>query len=915
MSNPTFATRWNADLIDANYARWQESPDSVDPLWRAFFEGFELARSTPKGKTSALSASSSKSQPAASSRQSAVDSLIYAYRSLGHRQSKINPLEASPEPEPRLNLENFGLSEADMDTEFESSHFAEGRRITLREIISILHQAYCGTIGTEYIYIQEVEIRRWLQKRLEPAHQPVNLNRQQKLRILEKIYEAESFEHFLHTRYVGQKRFSLEGGETLIPALDTIIETGPELGIKELVLGMAHRGRLNVLTNIMGKSYEFIFREFSENFIPDTSHGDGDVKYHLGYNSVRKTESGSEVELHLAANPSHLEAVDPVVQGIARARQRLRGDLERSEVLPILIHGDAALAGQGIVAEVLNFSQLQGYRTGGTVHIVINNQIGFTTDPQDARSSYYCTDIAKMIESPVFHVNGDDPYAVVSVVKLALEFRQKFKRDVFIDMVCYRKLGHNESDEPAYTQPLMYKKIAEHPPVSKVLLDRMLSDGDITEELAKNFQIGFERLLEAAFEKVKNTGEDVKNTPQKFEGASAVFQPKYNFNPIDTTVNQQRLEFLAKKLVSYPEDFKINPKIKRQLEAKWKLFEKDEGIDWAFAESLAWGALMLEGTSVRLSGQDCKRGTFSQRHCVLFDTDNRDSYLPLLNLGEDQAMFCVHNSLLSEAAVLGFDYGYSLDYPNMLCMWEAQFGDFCNGAQVIIDQFIASGESKWQRVSSLVMLLPHGYEGQGPEHSSARMERFLQLCAEDNIQVANLTTPAQYFHILRRQMKRDFRKPLIIMSPKSLLRMKSAVSFHEDFTKGSFQPVLADPTPPKKATKAILCSGKVYYDLEAWRTKNKIKDTTLIRIEQVYPLDKESLQKILKPFSTPGSVTWCQEEPQNMGSWSHIAPSLTSLLGYTPRYAGRGASASTAVGSLAIHRIQQEKLVAEAFQG
>jgi 2-oxoglutarate dehydrogenase E1 component len=912
MTSPTFATRWNADLIDENYARWKENRDSVDSQWQAFFEGFELALTSAPQKRAKQSASAAPQY--ASSRQAAVDSLIFAYRSLGHRQATINPLDLQPTPEPRLALENFGLSEADLDIEFESPHFLDGKRTKLRDIIATLHDTYCGNVGSEYIYIQETEIRRWIQKRLEPDRFQIKLQRQQKLRILEKIFEAEGFEHFLHTRYIGQKRFSLEGGETLIPALDTIIEQGAEFGFKELVIGMAHRGRLNVLANVMGKSYEFIFREFSENYIPDTSHGDGDVKYHLGYNTVRKTESGEEIGLHLAANPSHLEAVDPVVQGIARARQRLLGDMERKQVLPVLIHGDAALAGQGIVAEVLNFSQLEGYRTGGTLHIVINNQIGFTTGPKDARSSYYCTDIAKMIEAPVFHVNGDDPYSVTMVIRLALEFRQKFKRDVFVDIVCYRKHGHNEADEPVYTQPLLYRKIAEHLPVSKILLNRMLLEGDITEKEALAMQTGFERLLEDAFQKVKTPSESVGNTPNKFAGSSGIFQPRYNFDPTPTQISQATLQRLARHLTQVPDEFTVNPKIKRQLETKWKSFENDEGVDWAFAESLAWGALLLEGTSVRLSGQDCRRGTFSHRHCVLYDANNRERYIPLLNLDKEQATFCVHNSLLSEAAVLGFDYGYSLDYPNMLCMWEAQFGDFCNGAQVIIDQFIASGESKWQRVSGLVMLLPHGYEGQGPEHSSARMERFLQLCAEDNIQVANLTTPAQYFHILRRQMKREFRKPLVIMSPKSLLRAKEAVSYQKDFTEGSFQTILDDPTPPRKASKVILCSGKVYYDLEAWRTKNKIKDTRLVRLEQLYPLDKETLSKTLKSFCREGAVTWCQEEPKNMGAWSYIAPQLAEITGFAPRFVGRKPSASPAVGSLALHRTQQQKLVEDAFQ-
>jgi len=917
MKNLTFANRWNADLIDQNYQQWQSNPESLDPEWKAFFEGFELAQSR-NGSTS-KAASQPHRTPAGEAQddpiiQSRVIGAIYAYRSIGHTQANINPL-FEVEANPRLSLERLGLDGVDLTRNYHTGNYLGGIFMSIDTLLARLDETYCGHIGCEYIHIQETPKRRWIQSKIEPNNNQPILSREEKLRILSKISQAEMFERFLHTRYVGQKRFSLEGGETIIAALDALIEYCPSMGVAEVVMGMAHRGRLNVLANILGKSYDFVFREFSENYIPDTIHGDGDVKYHLGYECSMATQSGQDVEIRLAANPSHLEAVNPVVQGKARARQRIRGDIERSIVLPLLIHGDASFAGQGIVAEVLNLSRLKGYRTGGTIHFVINNQIGFTTDPTDARSSRYCTDIAKMIEVPIFHVNGDDPLAMVMVTKWALEYRQQFSDDVIIDMYCYRRHGHNESDEPGFTQPVLYNKLKKHPLVSETLAQRMIDEGVISAEESKNLRKKYEDTLDDAFHRVKQEESAGKKRDKKFEGSSAVFQPPYSFEPTKTGVSKQSLEKVAKALCTVPDRIDLNPKIKRQLDTKWKAFQSGEGIDWALAEQLAFGTLMLEGTPVRLSGQDSERGTFSHRHAAIYDRKTRERYVPLLNIDSEQAMFCVHNSSLSEAAILGFDFGYSLDYPEMLAIWEAQFGDFANGAQTHIDQFLCSSESKWQRVSGLTLLLPHGYEGQGPEHSSARLERFLTACAEDNIQVCNLTTPAQFFHCLRRQMRRAFRKPLVIMAPKSLLRHKACVSTVNELAEGHFKDILDDLQPSKQTERLIFCSGKIYYELEKFRQDNDIQNATLIRIEQFYPFNQEQLQKILVQYKGFKQAIWCQEEPKNMGGWNFIYHYLLDALGgRPPLYVGRGAAASTAEGSLAMHKMEQEAIIRDAFQ-
>ena len=912
-------TRANAELIEEYHRRWTENPDSVDPTWRAFFEGFTLALGgqapAAPGAASPVSADSLK--------QSQVHSLIYHYRLIGHIQAHLDPLGPPPPPAPRLALGEFGLSESDLGAPFDVGHYLAGGQMRLADLIDGLRQTYCGHIGCEYLHIQDTPIRRWLQEYMEPRRNQPRHAREEKVRILRQLHKAELFEHFLHTKYVGQKRFSLEGGETLIAALDTILERCPALGIEEIIMGMAHRGRLNVLANFLQKSFEFIFEEFSEGFIPETVDGDGDVKYHLGYEAVLETGAGKRIEVRLAANPSHLEAVNPVVEGKARARQRLRGDTERRRVLPLLIHGDAAFAGQGIVAEVLNFSQLPGYRTGGTVHFVINNKIGFTTNPAESRSSRYCTDIAKMIEAPIFHVNGDDPEAVCYVAALALEFRQKFQRDVVVDMFCYRRHGHNESDEPAFTQPILYRKIAGHPPPSAILSRILVNEGTITAAESGALRAEYTAALEEALAKARKKEERQIDDVKRFEGSTAVFQHAYFFAPAATAAPASLLEKCAAGLTTVPGDFKLNPKIRRFLDARAQSFKAGGPIDWAFGEALAFGTLLLEGTPVRLSGQDSERGTFSQRHAALYDIDTRARYVPLGHLDPGQAVFCLYNSSLSEASVLGFDYGYSLDYPQMLCLWEAQFGDFANGAQMIIDQFIASSESKWQRVSGMVLLLPHGYEGQGPEHSSGRLERYLQLCAEGNLQVVNLTTPAQYFHALRRQMRRDFRKPLVVMAPKSMLRLPAATSRLGEFTAGHFQEILDDPlfagapdsTPPPPAghiERLILCSGKVYYDLAAYRAKEGITDAAIIRVEQLYLLHRNRLAELCDKYDG-ATLVWCQEESQNMGAWSFIAPQLEHIFGRKPFYAGRDASASPAVGHLARHRYEQSALIKAAF--
>src|SRR6478736_4905925 len=904
--------RANVDLIEENYRRWQENPESVDSGWSAFFEGFELGNLPQRDGATVAEAEAREA-----ALQTRVDGLVYAYCSLGHTIARVDPLAEKRPRNPLLSLRELGFSESDLDLRVSSKFFLDNKPMTLRELVAALERIYADSIGSEFMHIQAPRVREWIRKRLETRPNKHSTPRAVQVALLRALLEAEAFETFLHTRYVGQKRFSLQGAESLMVILDTILHKCPEGGVEEICMGMAHRGRLNVLANFLRKSLKVIFTEFSENYIPELVAGDGDVKYHLGYDSVRRLASGAEIEIRLSSNPSHLEAVDPVVEGKARARQRIRGDTEhRKKVLPLLVHGDAAFIAQGVVAETLNLSQLHGYSTGGTIHVVVNNQIGFTTLPKDARSSQYATDIAKMIEAPIFHVNGDDPLAVKFVSDLAFDFRQQFGRDVVIDLYCYRRYGHNEGDEPSFTQPDLYAKIEKRPSVTQLYKRELLDAGTLSEDDAASLEIEFALRLEMTRDEVNAIEKRRANQKAKFRESTAIFQPEYTSESEPTAISEETLKTIVEGMTRVPHGFEVQPKIQRiVIDHQRKVFEDGGPYEWHYAEALAFGSLLLEGIPVRLSGQDSSRGTFSTRHSVLYDAKTGRPYVPLMHLAEKQARICIYNSPLSEAAVLGFDYGYSLEYPKMLCLWEAQFGDFVNEAQPIIDQFIVSAESKWQQPSGIVLLLPHGYEGQGPEHSSARIERFLQACAEDNIQVCNLTTAAQYFHVLRRQMKRDFIKPLIIMTPKSLLRSEQAASRTEDFTRGCFSEILPGPegAPPEKIKRIILCSGKVHYDLLKYRSERKIDDAALIRVEQLYPLAEKRLREMLKPFPKSAKLVWCQEEPQNMGAWTFIEPRLRTLFCSEIAYAGREASASPAVGALARHKREQARLVADAF--
>ena len=910
----TLPHRSNADLLESNYEQWRLNPTSVDTTWAAFFEGFELGNAIQKNGASPQSAAG-PSGTAEAGWQTKVDQLVLAYRSLGHLKAHTNPLSETPPQVDLLELKAFGFTPADLERQVSSSLFRNGEVFPLRGLIGALESIYCGRIGAEFTHIDNPTVRDWVRERFEALGTAHAISAETQRRMLRQILSVESFEKFLHTRFVGQKRFSIEGGESLMVALYGVLENCSKHKVEEIVMGMAHRGRLSVINDFLQKPISVMFAQFSENYVPDQVGGDGDVKYHLGYKTKRELPDGHQVSVRLSPNPSHLEAVNSVVEGIARARQHVRQDSEeRSRVVAVLVHGDAAFAGQGVVAETLNMSQLEGYRTGGTLHIVVNNQIGFTTLPADARSSRYCTDVAKMISAPVLHVNGDDPVAVRMCAELALEYRQKFHADVVLDIVCYRRHGHNEGDEPLYTQPVMYREISAHPTLGTLYRQQLLGSGILTADEIAALDREFEAHYESALLEVK-TAEQNKEL-NKYSHSNAVFQPAFSHDPVETAISKQTLDTVCGGLTSLPEGFHMLPRLRKFfLDKRLQAWKEGGPFDWAFGEALAFGSLVLDGSHVRLSGQDCRRGTFSHRHAVLYDERTRERYTPLQHLGEKQGRFNVYNSLLSEAAVLGFDYGYSLHFPELLCLWEAQFGDFSNGAQIIIDQFLAAGESKWQRPTSLVMLLPHGYEGQGPEHSSGRMERFLQLCAEENMQVCNLTTPAQYFHALRRQMKRSFRKPLIIMTPKSLLRAAECVSKEADFTSGHFEEILPGPLmgTADKVSRVIFCSGKVYYDLLKHRDAGAYSDAAIVRVEQLYPLHTQKLQEIVKKFRKAKHFVWCQEEPENMGASTFIRPRLTDTLGKPVLYAGREAAASPAVGALSLHKIEQHDLLEAAF--
>lgn len=909
--NPMLDTTYlgNADVtaIDQLYQQFLENPDQLDVSWQKFFEGFDFARTEiiPRKKTSSLAESTDGN---ALRKEFAVLNLINGYRTRGHLFTNTNPVRERRHYTPTLAIENFGLSEADLDATFHAGTEIGIGDATLKEIVQHLDDTYCRSVGAEYKYIRHPEVIKWLEEKMESSKNSYPFTINDKRHMLQKLNEAVAFENFLHTKFVGQKRFSLEGAETTIPALDAVIEWGANMGIKEFVIGMAHRGRLNVLANTLKKSYEDIFNEFEGKEFEISF--DGDVKYHLGFSTDVVTSNGKKVHLSLTPNPSHLEAVDPLVQGIVRAKIDTQKGSE-DEIASILIHGDAAVAAQGIVYEVVQMSLLDGYRTGGTIHLVINNQIGFTTNYIDARSSTYCTDVAKVTLSPVFHVNGDDVEAVVYTIKLAMEYRQKFHRDVFIDILCYRKYGHNEGDEPRFTQPLLYKAIAAHANPREIYNEKLLSQGAIEANLAKEMEASFRAMLQQDLDEAKKREKTKVNTQPEGAWKKLRFAEDKDFDfSIDTNVDKKTFLKIGNNIAKLPADKKFFNKISKLFNDREAMLAGNGKLDWAMGELMAYGTLLEQGFPVRVSGQDVERGTFSHRHAVVRVEESEEKYTPLNNISKEQAKFYIYNSLLSEYGVLGFDYGYAFAAPNSLVVWEAQFGDFANGAQIIIDQYLSSAEDKWRRMNGLVMLLPHGYEGQGAEHSSARLERFLALCAENNMQVANCTTPANFFHLLRRQIVRDFRKPLIVFTPKSLLRHPKCVSEIAAFTKGGFKEVIDDDSKVTDVKKLVLCSGKIYYDLLEKREADKRNDVALIRIEQLYPFPKKQLDAILKKYNNATAIIWTQEEPENMGAFNYL---LRVWKGVNFTNISREESASPATGSHKAHDKEQKSLIEKVF--
>lgn len=882
----------NLQLIEELYERWLQNPDQVDPTWRHFFEGMQFAERMP-------GIGLEKASP-----DLRIYYLITAYRTYGHLMAKVNPIATEEPPfAPELKIENYGFTSADLDLSFPTCGFLKEESAPLKEIIAALKNTYCRSIGVEYMDLGIPEMEKWLQNRIEPGFN-YGLTQEEKIRILNELNKAEMFESFIHTRYVGQKRFSLEGAETLIPMLASLLEEGEKTGVDEAVIGMAHRGRLNVLANIFGKSYAYIFHEFEDHYTPDLTEGTGDVKYHKGFTGKYRLSSGKEMAMILSANPSHLESVDPVVEGIVRARQEQRPKPHKKEVAPILIHGDAAIAGQGVVYETMQLSRLHGYTTGGTIHFVINNQIGFTTLPKDGRSTRYCTDIAKTFGSPVFHVNAEDPEGCVAATKLALEIRQQFGCDVFIDLNGYRKYGHNESDEPAFTQPLEYAIIRAKKTIRDIYRNQLIQDKMIDEAAANQLEERFKNDLKQALDSIKTLQPKEKEHPA---------EPKIDlFKPVETKVAANTLKGLAEKLFSVPEGFNLNPKIAKLFKEKLQVMEQT--LDWAMGELLAYASLCTEKVHVRLTGQDVRRGTFSHRHAAWIDQVNAQKYFPLSHLSKSQAPCDIFNSPLSEYACLGFEFGYSLIYPASLVIWEAQYGDFFNGAQIVVDQYISASEQKWGHKSNLTLLLPHGYEGGGPEHSSGRMERFLQQAGNDNMFIANCTLPSQFFHLLRRQAKSPIKKPLIVFTPK-VLRHPMCISSLNDLATGTFQEILDDPVSIKPKT-VLLCSGKIFYDLVAEREKRKRSDIAIIRIEQLYPFHEEALGSLFDRYQGFKECIWVQEEHQNMGAWGFISPFIEKVLkGRAPlRYVGRERSASTAAGSYALHKMQYAAIVQEIFK-
>lgn len=921
MADFSFIANAHPSYIENLYDQYQKNPLELESTWAAFFKGFEYSKESNSVTTATTDDAVDVRHIG---KELKVLSFIKAYRDRGHLLSTTNPIRKRLDRRATVKLEDFGLSNADLDQTFFVGREVGIGEASLKDIMARLKSIYAGNIGFEYHHIADRIKRRWIRSRVENVHaeQSYDLGIDKKRRILEKLNGAVMFERFLHTKYVGQKRFSLEGGESAIVALDGIINEAGKGGAKEIIIGMAHRGRLNVLANIMGKTYEQIFNEFEGTAVPDLSFGDGDVKYHLGFSSQVETTSGEVIQLKLAPNPSHLEAVNPVVEGIARAKADVMYDSDYDAIVPILIHGDAAVAGQGVGFETVQMSQLEGYKTGGTIHLVINNQIGFTTDFGEARSSVYSTGVAAVVGAPVFHVNGDDPEAVLFVCELAIQYRQEFNTDVFIDIVCYRRHGHNEGDDPEFTQPEMYKLIKVHPNPREIYSKQLIDHGELEKEMADELEQNFWGILQDRLDNVRE-----KPLPYEYQESELAWRKltrtkdskDFKTSP-KTGIKADVVEHILDKLTYLPDDFKPLSKVNRLFKNINKARSKN-ALNWGMAELLAYGSLLMEGHNVRMSGQDVKRGTFSHRFVVLKDVENYNSYNRLSQLSDDQALFRIHNSFLSEFAVLGFEYGYSMVTPDDLVVWEAQFGDFANGAQTIFDQFISSSESKWQKMSGIVMLLPHGYEGQGPEHSSARLERFLQLCAEFNMTVANVTLPANFFHLLRRQLARPFRKPLVVMSPKSLLRHPECVSPVEDFHTGTnFQELLDDPTvgarSGAKIKRLLLCSGKIYFNLSMYKKEHKRDDVAIVRLEQLYPLPVEQLNAVFKKYKNLETILWVQEEPSNMGPWQYIHAMRTNSKVHLPKemdFVARKSSASPATGFKKVHDKEQEHLVKKAF--
>ena len=899
MDKFSFLGSLHTGMIEQMYDKFVQDPLSIEKEWRSFFQGFDFAKEVY----------SDEDIPQVFQKEFKVINLIDAYRKSGHLFTKTNPVRERRKYTPTLDLDNFGLEESDLEVVFQAGEQVGIGPSTLKLIIDHLEKVYCQSIGVEYMYIRDPNEIEWVKNRLHLNSNIPKFDVSQKKHILHKLNQAVAFENFLHKKFVGQKRFSLEGAESLIPALDALVEHSSDLGVEEFVMGMSHRGRLNVLANIFNKTYKEIFSEFEGKLYEDNNIS-GDVKYHLGFTSMQKCSNGNNIKLNLTPNPSHLEAVNPVVEGITRAKLDGKYNGDVNKILPILLHGDAALAGQGVVYEVIQMAQLDGYKTGGTIHIAVNNQVGFTTNYLDARSSTYCTDVAKVTLSPVLHVNGDDVEAVVHALKLAVEYRQKYHKDIFIDLLCYRKYGHNEGDEPRFTQPKLYEVISKHKNPREIYKEKLMNEGVVEAGIARELEKDFQDLLQDRFAKAKEIkkAKITRFLQEEWSEIKRTFEPDLNGSNA-TNIGRKKLRDLAKYLYEVPESDKLFKKTRKLLSDRKKMIEESDSLDWAMGELLAYASLLDEGHDIRLSGQDVERGTFSHRHAILKVEQSEEEVCPLNNINTN-TNFEAYNSLLSEYGVLGFDYGYSISTPNTLTIWEAQFGDFSNGAQIVFDQFISCSEDKWKVMSGIVVLLPHGYEGQGAEHSSARLERYLQMCAKYNMQIVNCTTPANFYHVLRRQLKREYRKPLIVFTPKSLLRHPKCISSILDLADGKFETIIDDIILPESVDKLVLCSGKIFYELFERREKEKSKNIALVRVEQLFPLDKQKIKKLIEKYK-PKEVIWVQEEPQNMGAWTFI---LSELRIPNIDVISRESSAATATGSSKTSTAEQNELINRVFK-